>query len=56
MTDVQKKNLEDRRWVQGLLVLAEQRKWYGTLGIEFKAGKILLVHKDETIKPPTKKI
>jgi hypothetical protein len=45
----------ERRWVEGLLVSAQKREWFGTIRIEIKRGMIDLVASEETLKPPTDK-
>ncbi len=46
------KQVTQRKWVEGLLVSAQNRKWYGTITIEIKSGYIDLVRSEETLKPP----
>ena len=41
-----------RQWVEGLLVSAQRRGWYGKITIEIKRGMIDLVRSEETMKPP----
>lgn len=41
-----------RQWVNGLLVSAQKRNWYGNLTIEIKRGFIDIVRSEETMKPP----
>ena len=50
--DVLRKQEEELRWIQGLLVSAQKRRWFGKITIEIKAGMIDLVRSEETLKPP----
>jgi len=43
---------EERRWINGMLVSAQKRRWYGKMTIEIKAGMIDIVRNEETLKPP----
>jgi hypothetical protein len=38
--------------VEGLLVSAQNRKWYGKITITIKNGMIDVVGSEETFKPP----
>lgn len=40
------------KWVEGLLVSAQKRKWFGKITIDIKRGLIDLVKSEETLKPP----
>ncbi len=42
-----------RKWVEGLLVSAQKREWYGKITIEIKKGMIDKVLNEESLKPPT---
>ncbi len=41
-----------REWVNGLIVSAQKRGWYGKIVIEVKRGMIDVVIKEESLKPP----
>jgi len=43
---------EDRNWIEGLLVSAQKRRWFGTMTIEVKNGLVSLIRNEETLKPP----
>ncbi|MFA5089333.1 MAG: hypothetical protein WC552_09915 [Candidatus Omnitrophota bacterium] len=42
-----------RQWVDGLLVSAQNRKWFGKITIEIRRGMIDLVKQEESLKPPS---
>jgi len=42
----------NRQWVEGLLVSAAGRQWFGTITIQIRRGEIELVESKETLKPP----
>lgn len=46
------RQLTQRKWVEGLLVSAQNRQWFGRITIEIKRGMIHLVSQEETLKPP----
>lgn len=50
--DVLRKQKNQLQWIQGLLVSAQKRRWYGKITIEIKQGMIDLVRSEETLKPP----
>ena len=50
--DVLRKQRTERQWIEGLLVSAQNRRWYGKITIEIKCGMIDLVWTGETLKPP----
>jgi hypothetical protein len=50
--DTPQVQLSQRKWVEGLLVSAQNRQWFGTITIEIKKGVIDLVRSEETLKPP----
>ena len=50
--DTGKKQLSERKWIEGVLTNAQSRRWYGTIKIELKKGLIDLVYLEETLKPP----
>lgn len=52
-TDREQKQLEERRWLDGLLVSAQKRDWYGTITIEIKKGMIHQAGCEQTLKPPS---
>ncbi|KKN90088.1 hypothetical protein LCGC14_0232010 [marine sediment metagenome] len=41
------------KWVMGLLKDLRLKRFYGKIVFEMKFGKIVLVRKEETLKPPT---
>ena len=43
---------QHRLWIEGLLVSALNRKWFGKITVEIKRGEIFLVHSEESLKPP----
>ena len=43
---------EERRWIDGILVSAQKRRWFGTIRIEIKNGMVNLLRSEETLKPP----
>ena len=45
-------NNKDDIWVPELLKGLRERQFYGKLVLEMKDGKIVLIRKEETIKPP----
>lgn len=45
-----------RKWVEGLLVSAQKRKWFGTITIEIKRGMISMARCEETLKPPVENL
>ena len=47
-----KKQQSQLKWIQGLLVSAQNRKWFGKITIEVKRGMIDLVRSEESLKPP----
>lgn len=47
-----RRNEELRRWVDSLIVAAQQRRWYGEIIITIKGGEIELAACKETVKPP----
>jgi hypothetical protein len=49
---LEKKQKTHRQWVEGLLVSAQNRKWYGKITITIKNGMIDVVGSEETFKPP----
>ena len=49
---VMEKQEEELRWVNGLLVSAQKRGWFGTITVEIKKGMIDMVRSEETLKPP----
>lgn len=48
----QPKHRNHRQWIEGLLVSAQDREWFGTITIEVKRGTINLVRSEQTLKPP----
>jgi|TARA_R110000803_G_scaffold210841_1_gene284322 hypothetical protein len=40
-------------WLQNLINDLQTRKFYGKLTLEFKEGRVGLIRKEETVKPPT---
>jgi len=48
-----KRHQAQRKWVEGLLVSAQQREWYGIISIKIKRGMIDVVLSEESLKPPT---
>ena len=48
----EKKQRDHRQWIEGLLVSAQKRGWFGTITVEIKKGMINLVRSEETLKPP----
>ena len=46
------KQATQRKWVEGLLVSAQNRSWYGKITIEIKRGFVDIVRSEETMKPP----
>lgn len=40
------------KWLLNLITSLRDAGWYGKLVISFEAGKITLVRKEETLKPP----
>jgi len=40
------------QWVNGLLVSAQKRHWFGKITIEIKRGLIDVVRSEESLKPP----
>ena len=50
---LERKQLQHRQWIEGLLTSAQKRNWFGTITIDFKRGVIDLVHCEETLKPPS---
>ena len=49
---VRKKQKFERQWVEGLLVSAQKRKWYGNITIKLKRGMIDVVESLDSQKPP----
>lgn len=45
----QQKELE---WLVRQIAQAQDNKWYGRFGVVFQAGKVSVLEKQETIKPP----
>jgi hypothetical protein len=41
-----------RLWVDGLLVSAQKRDWFGRITIEIKRGLIDVVKSEQSLKPP----
>ena len=50
--NVERKQQTQRNWVDGLLVSAQNRNWFGKITIEIKKGMIDLVKSEESLKPP----
>lgn len=50
---IQEHQATQRKWVEGLLVSAQNRGWYGTISIKIKKGMIDVVLSEESLKPPT---
>jgi len=48
-----RKQANQRQWVEGLLVSAQKREWFGKITIEIKRGLIDMVRSEETLKPPS---
>lgn len=46
------KQKTQRQWVDGLLVSAQNRDWFGKITIEIKRGMIDVVISEESLKPP----
>lgn len=44
--------LDTHTWLLALLAYCEEMKFYGQLTIKLEAGKIALVKREETLKPP----
>ncbi|MHA1344966.1 MAG: hypothetical protein ACTSO3_01065 [Candidatus Heimdallarchaeaceae archaeon] len=40
------------QWIQGLLVSAQKRRWYGKITMEIKNGMVHEVTNIETLRPP----
>jgi len=40
------------QWIKEVIQALMDNGWYGKLVISFEAGKITLVRKEETLKPP----
>jgi len=40
------------KWLIDLIQSLQEVAWYGKLTISFEAGKVTLVRKEETLKPP----
>jgi len=53
--EVQKKQESQLQWVNGLLVSAQKRSWFGKITIEIKRGMVDVVRSEESLKPPTGK-
>lgn len=47
------KQRSERQWIEGLIVSAQERKWFGTITIEVKRGMVHLVKAEQTLKPPS---
>jgi len=52
-SNVEQRQLSQRQWVNGLLVTAQKRDWFGTITIEIKRGMIDKIRKEESLKPPS---
>lgn len=48
----QPKQRSERQWIEGLIVSAQERGWFGTIKIEVKRGRVHLVTAEQTLKPP----
>ena len=48
----EKRQKAHRQWVEGLLVSAQKRDWYGKIIIDIKRGEVDIVARQETLKPP----
>ena len=53
---LEEKQRADRQWIEGLLVSAQKRNWYGDLHIKFKRGMVDIVSANKTMKPPSAQI
>lgn len=40
------------KWLLDLLTQLKEEQWYGKVTLSFEAGKVTLVRKEETLKPP----
>ncbi len=49
---LERRQRDDRQWVNGLLTSAQKRGWYGKITIEIRKGDISLVKSEESLKPP----
>ena len=49
---VKEEHKSQRQWIEGLLVSAQKRQWFGKITIEIKRGIIDLVRSEESLKPP----
>jgi len=47
------KQRSDRQWIEGIIVSAQERGWFGTITIEVKKGMVYLVKAEQTLKPPS---
>ena len=52
MPDRTSKQKTQLKWVEGLLVSAQNREWYGKITIEIKRGMIDVLINEESLKPP----
>lgn len=43
----------DERWVNAVIQSLKLGKFYGSVTLKFENGRIVLVQKNETFKPPT---
>ena len=46
------KSRTDRQWIEGLLVTAQEREWFGSITIELKRGVVDVAKLVESMKPP----
>ncbi len=44
---------QETEWLSNLHLDARKREWYGEIVLTYKAGRIVMVRRNETLLPPT---